>query len=151
MVDEGLWEVFEPLLAEQSPRRSGRSRVGDRTAFTAVVFVLLTGVPWRMVPREIGCSGQTASRRLRDWRATGVWERLQRELLRRRNPPGRIDWSHEMMQSGNIRALDGRRTGPSGRRGSSGVPSDGELREGSTRRRLRRSAPEVAAGHLPTS
>jgi transposase len=108
MVDEGLWEVFEPLLPEPSPRRTGRERVGDRAAFTAIVFVLLTGVPWRMMPKEIGCSRQTAWRRLRDWQATGVWERLQRELLRRRDPPGRTARSHGIVDSGHIRAQGSR-------------------------------------------
>jgi transposase len=106
MVDDGLWELFEPLAPERSPRRSGRPRVGDRAAFTAIAFVLLTGVPWRMVPKEIGCSGQTASRRLRDGRATGVCERLPRELLRRHNPLGRIDWSHRIVDTGHSRALE---------------------------------------------
>ena len=32
--------------------------VGSR--FTAILFVLVTGVPWRVLPREIGCSGVTA-------------------------------------------------------------------------------------------
>lgn len=58
--------MLEPLLFERAPQCTGRPRVSDR-AFTAIVFVLLTGVPWRMVPREIGCSGVTAWRRLRDW------------------------------------------------------------------------------------
>jgi hypothetical protein len=47
-----------------------------------------------VVPREIGCSGRTAARLLRGWRATGVWERVQRELLRGFDRAGRIDWSH---------------------------------------------------------
>jgi len=72
-VDDGLWAVLEPLLPEREPRRTGRPPVDDRIAFTAIVFVLVTGVPWRVLPREIGCSGITAWRRLRDWQAAGVW------------------------------------------------------------------------------
>src|SRR3954452_9913931 len=45
------------------------SRVDDRIAFRAIIFVLVPGVPWRLLPREIGCSGVTARRRLRDWQA----------------------------------------------------------------------------------
>jgi transposase len=71
-VDDGLWAVLEPLLPEREPRRTGRPPVDDRIAFTAIVFVLATGVPWRVLPREIGCSGITAWRRLRDWQAAGV-------------------------------------------------------------------------------
>jgi transposase len=89
LVDDAFWAVLEPLLPERPPQRTGRPRVSDRAAFTAIVFVLLTGVPWRMVPKEIGCSGVSAWRRLRDWQAAGVWERLHREMLNFRSPRAR--------------------------------------------------------------
>jgi transposase len=63
-VDDGLWAVLEPLLPERVSLRIGRRRVDDRIAFTAILFVLVTGVPWRVLPRESGCSGVTAWRRL---------------------------------------------------------------------------------------
>jgi transposase len=90
LVDDGLWELVKPLLVARTPQQTGRPRVSDRTAFTAIVFVLVTGVPWRMVPRQSGCSGVTAWRRLREWQRAGVWERLHRELLRRLNAQGYI-------------------------------------------------------------
>ena len=65
-VDDGLWELVKPLLPSRTPQRTGRPRVSDRTALTAIVFVLVAGVPWRLVPRQIGCSGVTAWRRLRE-------------------------------------------------------------------------------------
>ena len=107
LVDDGFWEVLERLLPRRPPQRTGRPRVSDRAAFTAIVFVLVSGVPWRMVPREIGCSGVTAWRRLRDWQAAGGWERLHRELLRRLNAAGQIDWSRGIVDSSQIRALQG--------------------------------------------
>jgi transposase len=60
LAGDGLWEVLHPLLPERSARRMGRPRVEDRDAFTAILFVLVTGLPWRLVPQEIGCSGVTA-------------------------------------------------------------------------------------------
>lgn len=48
--------VLEPLLPERLHQRIGRPRVDDRIAFTAILFVLVTGVPWRALPRELGCS-----------------------------------------------------------------------------------------------
>ena len=83
-------------------------------AFTAILFVLVTGLPWRLVPQEMGCSGVTAWRRLRDWQATGVWARLHRELLRRLNATGRLDWSLGVVDGSHIRALrGGQLAGPS--------------------------------------
>src|SRR5665213_3062672 len=61
---------------------------------TGILFVLRTGIPWEMLPAEMGCgSGVTCWRRLRDWQAAGVWDRLHRELLRRLRDADRIDWS----------------------------------------------------------
>jgi len=74
-VRDEVWEVVEPLLPTVEPRATGRPRVPDRVAFNTIVFVLVTGIAWRFVPRELGCSGVTAWRRLRDWQAAGVWER----------------------------------------------------------------------------
>jgi len=93
LVDDELWELVKSLLPDRTPQRTGRPRVSDRAAFTAIVFVLRTGVPWRLVPRQIGCSGVTVWRRLREWQHTGVWERLHRKFLRRLNAASRIDWS----------------------------------------------------------
>ena len=53
-VDDGLWAVLEPLLPERVHQGSGRPRVDDRIAFTAIHFVLVTGVPWRVLPRSLG-------------------------------------------------------------------------------------------------
>jgi transposase len=82
--------------------------------FNAIVFVLVTGIAWRHLPREFGCSPATAHRRLAPWQATGVWERLHRELLRRLNAAGQIDWSRASVDGSHIRALlGGPLTGPS--------------------------------------
>ena len=56
LVDDELWGLVKPLLPDRTPRRTGRPRVGDRTAYTSIVLVLVTGVPWRMVPRQIDCA-----------------------------------------------------------------------------------------------
>ncbi len=111
LVDDALWAELEPLLPDRPVGRIGRPRVDDRAAFSAIVFVLLTGVPWRMVPKDIGCSGVTAWRRLRDWQQAGVWERLHQQMLRRLNAAGQIDWSRAIVDGSHIRALSG---GPDG-------------------------------------
>jgi transposase len=114
LAGDGLWEVLERLLPERPAQRIGRPRVEDRVAFTAIIFVLVTGLPWRLVPHEIGCSGVRAWRRLRDWHASGVWARLHRELLRRLHATRRLDWSVGVVDGSHIRALrGGPLTGPS--------------------------------------
>ena len=39
LVDDGLWELVKPLVPDRTPQRTGRPRVSDRTAFTAIVVV----------------------------------------------------------------------------------------------------------------
>jgi transposase len=58
-----------------------------------IIFVLRSGIPGEMLPREFGCSGMTCWRRLRDWQTAGVWTKLHRVLLERLSDAGQLDWS----------------------------------------------------------
>jgi transposase len=107
-VRDELWRVVEPLMPAHEPDpRGGRPRVDDRVAFGAIVFVLVTGIAWRHLPRELGCSPATAHRRLQEWQRAGVFTRLHRELLRRLNAAGRIDGSQAVIDGSYVRALQG--------------------------------------------
>ena len=89
-----MWEAAEALISPVPvPHGPGRRPVADRVPFNAIVFVLVTGIAWAHLPRELGCSGTTAWRRLRDWQAASVWERLHAALLERLDATGAIDWS----------------------------------------------------------
>lgn len=67
-----------------------------------------------MLPQEMGCGcGMTCWRRLRDWQAAGVWERLHEMLLAELNGADRIDWSRAVVDSAMLRAMcGGPKTGP---------------------------------------
>ena len=94
MVDEGLWELIESLLPpEPDKSRGGRPRVPDRAVLEGIVYVLRSGIPWRMMPEELGCSGVTCWRRLRDWQEAGVWHELRHLLLEKLRRLGLLDWS----------------------------------------------------------
>ena len=112
LLPDELWAVIAPLLPPEPPKpRGGRPRVSDRAALTGVLFVLKTGIPWRMLPRELGCgSGMTCWRRLRDWHAAGVWHRLHRALLDRVAEADRLDWSRAALDSQSVAAPKGGRT-----------------------------------------
>ena len=111
MVTDELWEIVEPLLPPEPDKpRGGRPRVPDRAALTGIGFVLKTGIPWEMLPKEMGCgSGSTCWRRLRDWQEAGVWERLHRALLDRLGQAEEIDWSRACLDSASVPAKRGAR------------------------------------------
>src|SRR5947207_1298152 len=109
LVPDDLWEAIEPLLPKHPPKpNGGRPRIPDRAALAGIVFVLRTGCPWRLLPKELGCgSGTTCWRRLRDWQAAGVWQRLHEVLLAKLHGAEQIDWSRAVVDSSAVRALKG--------------------------------------------
>ena len=106
---DDLWEAIAPLLPkEPSKPKGGRPRVPDRTALAGIAFMLRTGCPWRLLPRELGCgSGATCWRLLRDWQEAGVWERLHATLLDWLGDEAAIDWSRASVDSLSVRAKRG--------------------------------------------
>ena len=80
----------------------------DRAALTGILFVLQSGIPWEMLPQEMGCgSGVTCWRRLREWQKKGVWKRLHLTLLERLAEADRIDWSRAVVDSRSLPAKKG--------------------------------------------
>lgn len=94
LVSDELWQIIEPLLPEEPPKPDGgRPRVDDRAALTGIIFVLKSGIPWEMLPQEMGCgSGVTCWRRLEEWQEAGVWDELHQVLLDRLGDAEQIDW-----------------------------------------------------------
>ncbi|HEV3215505.1 MAG TPA: IS5 family transposase [Vicinamibacterales bacterium] len=114
LLPDALWDLVEPFLPSP-PRRpnGGRPRVSDR-ACTGIVFVLRSGIPWQMLPQELGCgSGMTYWRRLRDWQLAKVWDLIHFAMLDWLARNDQIDWSRAVVDSCSVRAVCGEsQTGP---------------------------------------
>ena len=111
ILDDDLWTLIEPLLPPPKPRRfryPGRKPITNRQALTGILFVLRTGVPWELLPQEMGCgSGVSCWRRLRDWKAAGLWQKVHELMLHEMRRNGRIDLSIVTADSGSVRAVGG--------------------------------------------
>src|ERR671912_2556616 len=109
LVTDELRQTIEPLLPPEPPKpQGGRPRIEDRAALKAIVFVLKSGIPWEMPPKEMGCgSGMTCWRRLREWQEAGVWERLHLVLLNRLGEADQIDRERASLDSASIPAKRG--------------------------------------------
>src|SRR5690349_19061905 len=83
LVSDELWALVAPLLPPEPPKpKGGRPRVSDRACLTGIIFVLRSGIPWEMLPQELGCgSGMTCWRRLRDWQELAIWDLVHFILL----------------------------------------------------------------------
>lgn len=116
VLPEELWERIKPLLPDCTAPgpNGGRPMVPNRIALEGILYVLRTGIPWEYLPKEFGCSGMTCWRRLRDWQAAGIWEKLHVQLLDELREADKIDWSRAVVDSSYVRALGGGEdTGPS--------------------------------------
>ncbi len=111
LLPDDLWAIDEPLLPPEPPKpKGGRPRVPHRAALTGILFVLRSGIPWELLPQEMGCgSGVTCWRRLRDWQVAGVWDRVHQTLLDRLGTANRIDWERASLDSASIPAKRGAR------------------------------------------
>ena len=112
LLSDRLWCEIKPLLPREPPKpKGGRPRVPDRACLAGIVYVLRTGMPWRLVPAELGCgSGVTCWRRLREWTQTGVWPRIHHKVLGVLGRQGKLDASRVVMDSASVRAVLGGHT-----------------------------------------
>ena len=97
-----------PKRRARNRQYAGRAPIPDRAVLTGILFVLRSGIPWRMLPREMGCgSGITCWRRLVRWQRAGVWKRLHAALLTELRRRGRLDLARAIVDSASLRAMRG--------------------------------------------
>ena len=109
LVTDELWALVAPLLPRRRAQpKGGRPWVDDRAVLTGILFALRSGIPWRMVPPEMGCgAGVTCWRRRRDWQRRGVWKRLHRVMLEQLAATDQIDWTRAALDSRSLPAKKG--------------------------------------------
>jgi transposase len=109
LLPDALWDAIESLLPLPPTRsKGGRPRIPNRACLTGILFVLRSGIPWEMLPQELGCgSGMSCWRRLRDWQQAGVWDLIHFALLNWLSRYGQIDWSRAVVDSCSVRAVFG--------------------------------------------
>src|SRR5215212_4259814 len=73
-LSDAEWECLEPYIPP--PKKRGRPRSHSvRELLDAVFYILKSGCPWRMLPREFPPWG-TVYCWFRRWRLDWTWERL---------------------------------------------------------------------------
>jgi len=112
-VSKELWLQLQHLIPTFTPSAKGGARklaVSDEAALNGILFVLHTGIPWEDLPQSLGYgSGMTCWRRLRNWSAAGVWQRLHQAMLMRLREHDQIDWSRASIDGSSVPSPRGAR------------------------------------------
>lgn len=111
MSDE-LWEKVEPLIPARTRRGDvqyrrapggGRKPKSPRLIFTAIVYVLRTGVQWAAIPKEFG-SFSSIHRYFTEWSRDGFFERLWEAGLAEYDGMEGIGWEWQSVDGAMVKA-----------------------------------------------
>jgi transposase len=87
------WLLIAHHFPEPKPNpQGGRSPVPPRPCLEGVIWILRTGAPWKDLPKHFPGSS-TCWRRLRDWKAAGLWEDVWETLLLELDQDGAVEFS----------------------------------------------------------
>ena len=98
---EEEWLAVVDLLPK--PKRTGRPARPARDMLNGMIWILMTGAPWRDLPERYG-PWETVYRRFREWDGAGVLDRILKRLRWRLDEDGYIDWSELYVDGSSVRA-----------------------------------------------
>src|SRR5262245_26826288 len=78
------WQILRKLLPQRSSSRGAPQTVCRRAVSNAILYVLRSGCPWRLLPREFP-KWKTVYGIFLRWRNDGIWQRIHdtlRDMLR---------------------------------------------------------------------
>lgn len=103
---EEIWQTFEPILPPVVWCGNGRPPCDNRLVLHGVLYVLVSGIGWEMVPPCFP-SGKTLQRRLKRWRELDcfrtAWAALAGEYERLRG----INWDKLLLDGSKHKAPKG--------------------------------------------
>jgi transposase len=115
-ISDELWSFAESCLpksrrdpAKKYLRKPGGGRkvtYGDRLYFSAMVYILRTGLIWNALPREKfnGLGSSALHTRFQEWTKTGFFETLWRKGLAEYDEMEGISWKWQSSDGTNVEA-----------------------------------------------
>ena len=134
-ISDAFWELGQPLIPTdprvanktyQRQRGGGRKpKYSNRLYFSAIVYVLRTGIIWNALPREKfgGMSSSALHDKFQQWSIAGVFTKIWQRGLAEYDELQGIAWTWQAADSASIEApLSRESTGPNptdrGKKGS---------------------------------
>lgn len=105
-VPDELWAAFEPVLPERVWYGTGRPPYSNRACLHALLYVLVTGIAWDLLPPCFP-SAKTIQRRLRDWLKRDAFLDAWRRLATRYETRHGINWDQILLDGSKKPAKKG--------------------------------------------
>lgn len=106
-IPDALWNQISSLLVHKPKRKkkkTGRPRMDDRKAMTAIFYIVRTGCQWKALPqRSLGASS-TVHDRFQEWRQDGVFKRMWIDGLKLYDEKIGINWKWQSMDGAITKA-----------------------------------------------
>lgn len=115
-ISDEFWSLVEPLLPKtrRDPARPYKRKPGggkkptysDRLFFSAIVYVLRTGIIWNAFPREKfeGLGSSALHARFQQWARAGLFEKIWRKGLAEYDELAGIAWEWQSADGTNVEA-----------------------------------------------
>ena len=149
-ISDAFWELVQPLIPTdprvsnktyQRQRGGGRKpKYSNRLYFSAMVYVLRTGINWNALPREKfgGLSSSALHDKFQQWSMAGVFTKIWQRGLAEYDELQGISWAWQAADSAGIEA-------PLARESAGPTPTDrGKERLKTTCSRRREWHPDLA-------
>ena len=107
-VPEEVWTRFEPILPPVVWGGNGCPPYAHRECLHAVLYVLVTGISWRMLPKGFP-SYKTTQRRLKEWSHPEAFRRAWQQLAQRYEAGQGINWDEVLLDGSKKPAKKGGR------------------------------------------
>jgi transposase len=96
------WERLQSLLPPQQPK-TDRPAHNHCPIINGILWILLTGAPWRDLPERYGPWRTVASRFYR-WQRAGIWTQLLTAVHAQADAQGQLGWDIHVIDGTMIRA-----------------------------------------------
>lgn len=101
-----IWAEFEPILPPVVWAGNGRPPCGNRECLHGVLYVLVTGIAWEMMPAGFP-SYKTCLCRFKEWLRLGVFQQAWRILAGRYEALQGINWDQVCLDGARHAAKKG--------------------------------------------
>ena len=115
-ISDDFWNLVEPLIPQnlRSPEKTYKRKPGggrkpqysNRVYFSAIVYVLRTGIIWNALPREKfeGLGSTAVHHKFLQWAAVGFFQKLWQRGLAEYDELAGINWTWASADGSNIEA-----------------------------------------------